>query len=194
MSKLTYFSTAGFLLKYIAPHKKTFAMFYLGRFFDMVLGIALPILLGIMIDSVVHRQDIQTFLSVSAVFAVMSLFLSGLYFLVYTQYQHLMGTYVVDIQRTVFNRMQGLSAAYMSGAKTGDIVNTVQHWSRECMYFVTRNMVHSFNSILNITILTVYIFIIDTWLGLFSLVTVPISTYVKHSCSFNLRGIDQTEP
>ena len=139
----------------------------------------MPIMLGVMIDQIVYRQDIDLFLRISLIFVVMSLFSCALYFLIYTQYQHLMSTYVYDIQSDVFSHLQKANADFMSSAKTGDIISIAQHYSRECMYFITRNVIHTINPIINIIILNIYIFIISPWIGFFTLAAVPVSVVVS---------------
>ena len=81
MKKLNYFATIQFLSRYIGRHWKNFVMFYCGWFFDTALSMILPILSGIMIDQIIYYQDLDTFLRISLVFAVMLIFSCILYFL-----------------------------------------------------------------------------------------------------------------
>jgi len=179
MKKLNYFSAIRFLSKYIGRHKKNFIMFYFGWFFDMLLGIVMPILFGIMIDEIVYHQNIASFLRISLVFVIMSVFSCVLYFLIYAQHQYLMSMYVYDIQRDIFRHLQKANAEFMADAKTGDIISIVQHYARECMHFVIRNIIHITNGCINLVLLTVYIFIISPWIGLLMLVAVPVSVIIN---------------
>jgi len=179
MKKLTYFSAIGFLSKYINRHKRNFIMFYFGWFFDLLLGIVMPILFGIMIDEIVYHQNLESFLRISLIFVIMSLFTCILYFLIYAQHQYLMSMYVFDIQRDIFRHLQKANAEFMADAKTGDIIATMQHYAEECMHFVIRNIIHHINGYIRLVLITAYIFIISPWIGLLMLVVVPVSVFVN---------------
>ena len=163
-------------------------MFYFGWFFDMLLGIVMPILFGVMIDEIVYHQNLDSFLRISLVFVIMSVFSCVLYFLIYAQHQYLMSMYVYDIQRDIFQHLQKTNAEFMSDAKTGDIISTVQNYARECMHFVIRNIIHITNGCINLVLLTVYIFIINPWIGLLMLVAVPVSVIINARFGKKIRG------
>lgn len=186
--KLNYFSAVKFLFKYIRRHIKNFIMFYFGWFFDMLLGIVMPILFGIMIDEIVYHQNLDSFLRISLVFVVMSLFSCVLYFLIYAQHQYLMSMYVYDIQRDIFRHLQKCDAEFLTDAKTGDIITTVQHYARECMHFVIRNVIHITNGCIRLILLIVYIFIISPWIGLLMFAVVPVSVVVNWKFGKKIRG------
>lgn len=177
--KLNYFSAIRFLSKYIGKYKRNFVMFYFGWFFDMLLGIVMPILFGIMIDEIVYHQNLDSFLRISLVFVIMSLFSCVLYFLIYAQHQYLMSMYVYDIQRDIFKHLQKCDAEFLSDMKSGDIITIVQHYSRECMHFVIRNIIHITNGCINLVLLTIFIFIISPWIGILMLIAVPVSVIIN---------------
>jgi len=179
MKKLNYFSAIKFLSKYIGRHKRNFVMFYCGWFFDTMLRIIMPILFGIMIDEIVYHQNIDSFLRISLVFVIMSVFSCLLYFLIYAQHQYLMSMYCFDIQRDIFRHYTKCSAQYLVEAKSGDIVTMIQFYARECMHFVIRNIIHIINAVLEIGLLVVYIFLISPWIGVLVLVAVPIAVLVN---------------
>lgn len=145
----------------------------------MLLGIVMPILFGIMIDEIVYHQNLDSFLRISLVFVIMSMFSCLLYFLIYAQHQYLMSMYVYDIQRDIFRHLQKCEAEFLSDAKSGDIIQTIQFYARECMHFVIRNIIHITNGLINLILLTIYIFIINSWIGLLMLVAVPVSVLVN---------------
>ena len=154
-------------------------MFYIGMFFDMLLGIVMPVLFGIMIDEIVYHQNLGSFLRISLVFVIMSLFSCMLYFLIYAQHQFLMSMYVYDIQRDIFRHLHKTEAEFLSDAKTGDIITIIQNYARQCMHFVIRNIIHLTNGCINLVLLTVYIFLINPWIGLLMLIAVPSSVIVN---------------
>lgn len=168
-------------------------MFYFGWFFDMLLGIVMPILFGIMIDEIVYHRNLDAFLRISLVFIIISVFSCLLYFLIYAQHQYLMSMYVYNIQRDVFHHLQKCDSATMSDMKTGDIIAVIQHYSHECMHFVIRNIIHITNGCINLILLTVYIFIISPWIGLLMLAAVPASVIVGAVFGKKIRTYSNTQ-
>jgi ABC-type multidrug transport system fused ATPase/permease subunit len=193
VKKLGYLDAIRFLSPYISKHKKNFMMFYFGWFFDMLLSMVMPILFGIMIDEIVYHQNLGSFLRISLVYVVMSVFSCILYFLIYAQHQYLMSMYVYDIQRDVFRHLQKCDAVTMSDSKTGDIIAIIQHYSRECMHFVIRNIIHTANGCIELILLTVYIFIINPWIGLLILIAVPASVITSAVFGKKIRSYSDTQ-
>ncbi|HEY5588718.1 MAG TPA: ABC transporter ATP-binding protein [Candidatus Paceibacterota bacterium] len=176
---LGYFSAIKFLGKYIKKHKRNFIMFYFGWFFDTVLTLIMPIMLGVMIDEIVYYKDVNTFLHISLVFVVMSVFSCILYFLIYAQHSYLMNMYTYDIKNDVFKQLMSADSQYMSDASTGDIINNLQYYPSECMHFVIRDIIHNINGILILVLYTVYVFVISWQIGLLMLVIVPVSVIIS---------------
>ncbi len=177
--KLNYFTAIEFLSKYIGKHKQNFIMFYFGWLFDSALSVTMPILFGIMIDEIVYYQNMDSFIKISLVFVVMTLFSCLLYFFIYAQHHYLMSMYTFDIKKDIFDHLQKCDPSYLSSASSGDIVQTVQHYSSECMHFVIRNIIHLFNGILMMLLITIYLFIINPVIGLFVVVAAPVSVFIS---------------
>ncbi|MCL2575120.1 MAG: ABC transporter ATP-binding protein/permease [Defluviitaleaceae bacterium] len=177
--KLGYFGAIKFLSKYMAQYKGNFIRFYIGFFFSMILTVVMPILFGVMIDEIVYHQNIESFLRISLVFVIMSVFSCILFFLIYAQHQYLMTMYCLSIQRDVFRHLQKSSPEHLSDAKSGDIITLIQQYCRECMYFVIRNIIHLANGILEMVIITVFLFIISPQIGLLVLIAAPVSVFVS---------------
>lgn len=177
--RLNYFTTIQFLSRYIGRHWKNFIMFYCGWFFDTALSMILPILSGIMIDQIIYYQDLDTFLRISLVFAVMLIFSCILYFFIYAQHHYLMNMYTLDIRRELFGHMQKCDAQYMSGASSGDIIMMLQSYSQECMHFIVRNVIHFFNGLVRIAGMILYLFVLDWRIGLFILAAAPLSVVIN---------------
>lgn len=97
--KLNYIKTIKYLSTYIKKHKRNFKMFYLGWLFETALSVIMPILLGNMIDEVVYYQNLGSFLKISLIFVVMSIFSCALYFFIYAQHHYLMNMYTYSIKK-----------------------------------------------------------------------------------------------
>ena len=193
MKKLNYISSVKFLFKYIYPYRKNFIRFYIGWFFDALLTIIMPILLGIMVDSIVYQQNIELFLRISLIFVIMSVFSCILYFLIYAQHQYLMSMYVFSIQKDIFHQIHNMKASVLSDSKSGDLVTLVQQHTRECMLFVIRNVIHLINHIMTIILITIYLFIINPWIGAFILFAAPVIVVINTKYGNKIREYSNTE-
>ena len=193
MRRLNYFQAIQFLSKYIKPHRKYFARFYIGWFFDMLLSVMMPIMFGILVDAIVHRQDMDLFLRISFIFVVMSVFSCILYFLIYAQHQYLMNMYVYSIQKDVFSHVHKLKASYLSDSKSGDLVNIIQQHTRECMHFVIRNVIHMGNGVLRMIFIIIYLFIINPWIGIFTLLAAPLTVFINTKYGNKIRDYSNAE-
>lgn len=191
--KLNYVTTIHFLFKYIKRYEKNFIMFYFGWLFDTVLAVVIPILSGIMIDEIIYYQNLETFLKISTVFAVLLIFSCILYFFIYAQHHYLMNMYTLDIKRDLFEHFQQCDAQYLAGESMGDITVMLQNYSQECMHFVIRNVIHFVNNILRIFTITVYLFLINWQIGLFILLAAPVSVAVNTMFGKKIRNLGDTQ-
>ncbi len=186
--KLNYFTAIKFLWKYVRNHISHFIRFYIGWFCDLLLSIAMPIMFGIMINEIIYKHDVDTFLKISLVVVIMSLFSCVLYFFIYAQHHYLMSMYTFDIKRDLFRSLQNCEAEFLTNSSTGDIIATVQWYTNECMHFVIRNIIHFFNGIIEILFLSTYLLIIDWKIGLFALVAAPISVLITTKFGKKIRN------
>ena len=177
--KLNYFSSIKFLSKYIVKHKKNYIHFYIAALLTSVLRIFIPITFAVMIDEIIYYSNISAFLQVSAVFLSMLLFSCLLYIISETQHCYLTIMYSYDIQKDMFDHLQSIDSEYMTNVKTGDAINIINRYSRECMYFVIRNIIHMSNNILMLVFLVIYVFIFGWQIGLLMLIVVPLSAFTS---------------
>lgn len=186
--ELNYFASIKFLSKYIGKHKRTFIMFYIGRFFDMILSVFMPILFGIMVDEIVYYQNIDTFIKINIAFVTLSIFSCLLYFFVYAQHHYLMSMYTFDIKKDIYDHLQKCDAQYMTNVSTGDIIAVLQSYSGECMHFVIRNIMQIINGIISMVVIVIYLFIISWEIGVFILLAAPISVFINTKFGKKIRN------
>lgn len=186
--KLTYFGAICFLKKYVKKHMQSFFLFYLGFLFDLVLGVVLPIVFGIMIDEIVYKENVSLFLQLSGMYVVMALFSCALYFLIYAHHHYLMNMYTLDIRLDIFQHLMKADAQYMADQSTGDTIALLQKDVGECMHFMIRNVIHFGNGILGIVLVMVYLFKIDWRIGLFSMIAAPLSVLINTKFGKKIRG------
>ncbi|MCX7748160.1 MAG: ABC transporter ATP-binding protein/permease [Clostridia bacterium] len=191
--KLNYFTVIKFLSKYTSKYKRNFIMFYFGWFFDMALSLIMPILFGIMIDEIVYYQNLNTFIKISIMILIMSVFSCALYFLIYAQHHFLKSRYLFDIKKDIFRHLQKCDAQFMTDTSAGDIIATVQSYSSECMLFMSRSITHFINAILSIVAIVVYLFVISWQIGLFILLAAPISVIINAKFGKKIRDYGEKQ-
>ncbi|MBE5948447.1 MAG: ABC transporter ATP-binding protein [Lachnospiraceae bacterium] len=175
--KLNYFSTIKFLSKYILAYKKNYIMFAIGWLFDILLKLFTPIMFAVMIDEIVYYQNVSVYLRISVALVTMILFACIVHFFTQQQYAYLQIMYSFEIKNDLFNAIQQAKAEALTDMQTGDILNTLQSHTFECMVFVIRNIIHTVNNLLALTFYIIYVFVIGWKFGVLMLVGVPISVY-----------------
>ena len=78
---------------------------------------------------------------ISLVIVTLSLFLCALYFVIYTYHIHLNGKYAFDIKMDLFDHLLSLETRYVDEAKSGDIMNTIQSYTKDCFQLIKDNLI-----------------------------------------------------
>ncbi len=177
--QLNYFSTIKFLSKYIKKHSKNFILFNIGRLMMALLSVYIPITFAVMIDEIIYYRNITVFLRVSLIFIIMIIFSCALSFVSETQHCYLSNIYAYDIKKDIFDHVLDADAEYMSDAKTGDLINTINSYANVCMHFVIRNIIHMINNSIVLIMLVVYVFFLGWQIGLLMMIIVPLSVFVS---------------
>ena len=177
--KLNYISTIQFLYPYIKKFKKNFMIFFFGWFFDMILTLVIPVIFGIMIDEIVYYQNVDTFIRLSLIFVVMTILSCLLYFFIYAQHHYIMSMFVFHIKNDLFHHYQMCNAKSMYNMRNGDVITLLQKHSKECMHFVTRNMVHLLICAICILCLSSYLLLLNWKFGLIVLTLTPLTLYIN---------------
>lgn len=186
-SELGYFTTIKFLKKYAKKYNKNFAMFSLGWFFDMVVALLIPALLGIMVDEISYYQNIGAFFRVSGMLLTITLFSCVLCYFIYAQHHYLMSMFTYDIRRKVFKHVLKCDSKHLINISTGNIVATILTFSNECLYFLIRNVIHFFNGIIKLIALSSCLFLLDWKIGMFAIVAAPLSVFVSARFGENIK-------
>ena len=132
-----------------------------------------------MINEIVYYQNIDTFVRLSLLFVILSVFSCILYFFIYAQHHYLMSMYTFDIKKDIFDHLLKCDAQYMADTSTGDIITTIQNYSMECMHLIIRNVSHLINISLSIIVVSIYLMLINWKIGLLALIISPVSVYIN---------------
>lgn len=171
-------SSLKFLGVYLKRYRLSFILFGVGWFLEGILQLMLPILFGILIDEMVYYRNIGTFLQVSLVILIFTLFLCSLYFVIYTFYNHIAGRYSFDIKMDLYDHLLRLKNEYVDETRAGDVITTIQTYTRECILIITRNLVYTVYCTLMIVLFSTYVWLVSWKIGLLFFLFVPVSTYI----------------
>lgn len=177
--KLNIISSIKFLGKYLKGHRIQFMAFYIGWFLDSIATIISPIIFGLMINQIVYYKSVDLFFRLAIVFVAVTLFKCILYYLVNQIYAYNWVMFNLKIKRDIFKSIMNADAQYLSNANTGDLISNVQWYASESMNFIIYNIIHNINGILIVIFCTVYIFIINLYIGFLMLVAVPFAVFIS---------------
>ena len=179
MGKLSYFDALRYISRYAKKYVKYWIKYFIGWLVINVFGVVSPILFGSMIDEIVYYRHLGTFLTISLIFVLVSLFCCFLYFLLYAQEHYLRNMFSYDIKMDIFKKIQRCDAEYLTGIQSGDLINTIQWYPEESMDFIMTS-IDFINGILTLSVFSVYLFIISWKIGLLILVALPLSILVNN--------------
>lgn len=163
--KLTFISSIAFLSKHILKNRSHFIRFYFGWLFDSIISVILPLLFGLMIDEIVYRQNMNTFLHIGLVVAVVSLFSMGLYFLIYAQHHYIVNMFSLEIKKEIFSHLMKSHANYLVNVNSGELVLCLTSYPIECVHFIVRGVIHQINRILVMLFIIIFLFRINIIVG-----------------------------
>lgn len=177
--RFTYWSAIAFLSRYIKQYKLNFFAFYIGWFIDMLINLAMPVMLGLLVDEIVYYQNFNSFSRISIIILFMLIFMCVQYFVIYAHHQYLMNMYTYSIKKDLFCHWLNGTAENISRDSSGNILTLIQTYAEECLHFVIRNIVHFSNGILKLVLLAVLLFAINWRIGLFITIAAPFSVYIN---------------
>ena len=186
--KLNIISSIKFLGKYLKGHRIQFMAFYIGWFLDSIATIISPIIFGLMMNQIVYYKNVDLFFRLTIVFVTVTLFKCILYYLVNQIYAYNWVMFNLKIKRDVFTSIMNADAQYLSNANTGDLISNVQWYSSESMNFIVYNIIHNINGVLIVIFCTIYLFIINLYIGLLMLVVVPFAVFIALKFGKNIRA------
>lgn len=165
--KLNYFTAIKFLYKYMRNYIANFVIFFSGWFIDMLISIITPKLISTFIDEIVYYENSGTFLKIGLVIFFTIIFWCILYIFIYAQHQYLMSKFTFDIKRDIFRQIHRCDSQLLQELPNGELLTLLQTYSNECMFFIIRNILHFFNGVIKLVIISVILVGIDFKIGIF---------------------------
>lgn len=186
--KVNYYTTAKFLWKYVRNVKWKYLLFYVGWFLQTILEVVTPVIFGKMINLILYDNDLKAFLRIGFVYFILTLCGIVLYYALYEMYGLLWNEINRGLRVGMFWKMLHLNASEISLLQHGDIVNMIQFWSYEGVFFMVRNIVHTINNVLRIAICIIVIFSVNPIFGMVTILMVPLSVIVSFKIGKQVRS------
>ena len=169
------------MLHYAKPHKWVFAALFTCIIVTIISGSVYPYIFGMLVDEVFYGKNISVFLNIVLIYGAVYLFNQLMHFALNMSWARLMTKFLFDIRTAIFNRVLSYKGIKLSGIYSGDIISRMNNDVAEFMSFIHWNIFYSIGGILNLLLSIGFIFYLNTWIGLFTVVTTPIIVYVS-SC------------
>lgn len=190
-----YRETTTFLRPYTRRYASNYCIFCVGWLANTGLSIVMPVLLGILIDELVYYHNTESFFKVCGVLASVIVFYCILQFFIYAQHQFLNSALTHDIKVDVLKHLFFGRASALADLSQGDVLNTVQTYTSECLQFTIRNVIHLFIGIIKLIVLVIVLFFMDWRFGIVMMIAAPVHVLIssKLGDKAKLRGEKQRE-
>ena len=133
----------------------------------MLISIITPKLISTFIDEIVYYENSETFFKIGLVIFLTIIFWCILYIFIYAQHQYLMSKFTFDIKRDIFRQIHRCDSQLLQELPNGELLTVLQTYSNECMFFIIRNILHFFNGLIKLVIISVILVDIDFEIGIF---------------------------
>lgn len=94
-----------------------------------------------------------------------------------------------EIKKDIFEHLKECNASYLSRVSSGENITLLQDYPEECMHFVIRNIIHIINESIMMVIYAVYLWRI----GLLSVISAPLSTFINFKFKKRIRNHGEKE-
>lgn len=165
--------------RFAKNYKWSFFSLYICLFVETVLNTITPIFMGLMIDEVIYRKNINSFLHIAFIYFIFMAGICILYIIHPTIWQYLMTRFVFDVRFKLYEKIVYAKASYLSEAKTGDLIYRINGDASEFMHIIQRNTFHFFNGITTVFLSLFIVFRYNYIAGIIILFLVPVSYYIS---------------
>lgn len=164
-------------LSYLKPHRRTVAMAQLAVLSAAAANVAIPLLVGQAVDSIV-RGDQARFTLMVGLFAVAAAAFTGFFFLEQWCTQRLANRVVFDVRRAMFAHLQDVSLSFMDKTHVGRMMARLQGDVGALQEFLesTTGAVGDLAMLIGIAIVLVSL---DPQLGLLTLAFLPLLVLIR---------------
>ena len=163
------------IVKFVMDHKWGFLCEFICITSMTVQGLIFPFLNGKMINTVFYNKDMTAFLNLCIIYAAIFFFNQVIIATINNfMWSHLMTGYVFDIRRSLFKKILHKKGKDLSGMYSGDMISRIDNDTTDFMNLVFYSGLWGYSSILYLIFATGFMFYYNMWLGIFTVILVPV--------------------
>jgi ABC-type bacteriocin/lantibiotic exporter with double-glycine peptidase domain len=159
------------------------SFFFFCIIFATFSGAINPYIFGRLVDEVFYGKNMSVFLNIVLIYGVVYLFNQLMHFALNMSWARLMTRYLFDIRSAIFNKVLSYKGEKLTSLYSGDIITRINSDVTEFMNFIHWNVFYTIGGILNLLLSLGFIFYLNIWIGLFTLVLTPTIVYTSRKFS-----------
>ena len=168
------------MTKLVLMHKWTFLFGIVVITLMTMLNAIYPFLNGEIINTVFYNKDMTAFLKLCLIYTILLFFNQ---FIVATInnfiLSHLMTGFVFDIRRELFKKILRKKGEDLSGMYSGDMISRMNSDATGFVNLIFWDILWGYSNVLHITFAVCFMFYYDIFLGMFTIILVPIIFYTS---------------
>ena len=178
-----------FIYKHAKPYIGTIISGEVCLVTSYMLDVIKPLVFAAIIDQAFYHGDKKFFMLGILIYLV--LFIGDiLAWMIYAfVWQRVNNKFVFDVRMKLFERVLYAKASFLMNMKTGDVQTRINEDSAELIHIIQRNLLHTLNQIFQYVFSMIMIFSINTSIGLFMLVVIPLTIVLTNFLGDKARRI-----
>lgn len=171
------------ILSYAKPHKWIFLVLFICIIVTTFSGAIYPYIFGRLVDEVFYGKNMSVFLNIVLIYGAVYLFNQLMHFALNMSWARLMTKFLFDIRLAIFNKVLSYKGEKLTSLYSGDIIARMNNDAAQFMNFVHWNVFYTVGGVLNLLISLGFIFYLNIWIGLFTLILTPLIVYTSRKFS-----------
>lgn len=159
-------------------YRFTFLLLFIFVMGNTLTTLLFPLMIGKIVDSIFYTQNFGLFytyfLIYFGIYMGNQIINCGLNFF----YAHLKSTYLVNIKKNCFKKVQRLKASFFSAINTGDVINRINVDVDKFLDFIHFNLFFSVSDAVHLLGGIGYILCISKLLGVICIISIPAMYYI----------------
>jgi ABC-type multidrug transport system fused ATPase/permease subunit len=171
------------IFHFAKPHKWIFFALFICIILTTSSNAVYPYIFGMLVDEVFYSKDMSAFLNIVLIYAVVYLFNTLMNLALNMSWARLMTKFLFDIRAAIFNKVLSYKGEKLTSIYSGDIISRMNNDATEFMNFIHWNVFYTIGGMLDILLSLVFIFYINIWIGIFTIILTPIIVYSSRKFS-----------
>lgn len=171
------------IFHFVRPHKWVFIALFTCILFATFSGAIYPYIFGLLVDEVFYNKNMSDFLNIVLIYGLVYMLNQIIHFSLNMSWSRLMTRFLFDIRTAIFNKVLSCRGEKLTNFYSGDIITRMNNDVTEFMNFIHWNVFYTIGGILNLIVSVGFIFYLNLWLGIFTVVLTPIIVYLSRKFS-----------